>query len=186
MPRASEQTFGTPHELIQMGGRERHLVFGDDDDPDVSFMLRQDVPLPATPESPPEWIPFHVVVHHRKGLRTDRLTLCLRAPAVDGSGFDANVYLRSPATGNTPTFTLDRDLTGWTVIDADDLGKPPAGRSSAPGEANVALNFVVRPLSSHPAEELYAEFEAELSEPRIVGRRSRTATGQLAFPFVLD
>lgn len=181
---ASEQTFGTPDERTQMDGRERHLVFGDNEDPDVAFTLRQDVPLPSTPESRPEWIPFNVVVHHRKELRTDRLTLRLRAPAVDGSGFDANIYLRSPATGVTPSFALDRVAGGWTVIEADDLGEPPAGGSNAPGEANVYINFVINPLSSHPAEELYAEFVAELSEPGTFGRQSRTATGRLTFPFV--
>lgn len=183
-PIRSEQTFGTPRELTQMGGRERHLVFGDEEDPDVSFMLRQDVPLPANPKSGPEWIPFGVVVHHRKGLVTDRLSLRLRAPAADGSGFDANIYLRSPATGVSPSLTLDRRSDGWTVIKVDDLGKPPAGHSTAPGEANVNLRFVVNPLSSHPAEELYTEFDAELSEPGTIGRRRRTATGRLIVPFV--
>ena len=114
-PIRSEPSFGAQRELTQMDGRERHLVFGDEADPDVSFMLRQDVPLPATPESGPEWVPFSVVVHHRKGLVTDHLSLRLRAPPVDRSVFDANIYLRSPATGDTPTFTLDRDPTGWTV-----------------------------------------------------------------------
>lgn len=183
-PLASKRTFVTPHELTQTDGRERHLVFGDADDPDVAFMLRQDVPLPATPESRPEWIPFHVVVHHRKGLRTDRLTLRLRAPPVDGSDFDANVYLRSPETGSSPSFTLSRAPDDWTVLDSGDLGKPPAGRAMAPGEANVHLYFVVNPLSSHPAEELYVEFHAELSEPKLVGRHSCTATGRLTFAFV--
>lgn len=185
-PIRSEPSFGAQRELIQMDGRERHLVFGDKEDPDVSFMLRQDVPLPANPESGPEWIPFVVVVHHRKGLVTDRLSLRLRAPAVDGSDFDANIYLRSPATGDTPTFTFDRAPSGWTVIEAEDLGKPSAGRSSAPGEANIHLGFIVNPLSSHPAEELHVDFEAELSEPSFVGRDSRTATGHMTFPFVRD
>lgn len=184
IPLASEQTFGIPHELVQMNGRERHLVFGNDNEPELSLMLRQDVPLPATPKPRPEWIPYHVVVHHRKGLRTDRLTLRVRAPAVDGSGFDGNVYLRSPATGVSPSFALDRTPDGWTVIDWADLGKPPAGRSSAPGVANISVDFVVNPLSSHPVEELHIEFDAELSEPGIIGRHSRTATGRLVFPFV--
>ncbi|MFT4890966.1 MAG: hypothetical protein ACI9YT_001887 [Halobacteriales archaeon] len=184
IPLAAEQRFGAPRELIQMDGRERHLVFGDDDDSELSFMLRQDVRLPATPGSHPERIPFRVVVVHRKGLRTDRLTLRHRAPAADGSAFDGNVYLRTPATGVSASVTLDRTPDGWTVLDAADLGKPPAGRSIAPGETNVTLGFVVDPLSSHPTEELYVEFEAELSEPRIFGRHSRTATGRLAFPTV--
>ncbi|SDF61213.1 hypothetical protein SAMN04488067_10673 [Halorubrum xinjiangense] len=183
-PIRSEPSFGAQRELTQMDGRERHLVFGDEADPDVSFMLRQDVPLPATPESGPEWIPFSVVVHHRKGLVTDHLSLRLRAPPVDRSVFDANIYLRSPTTGDTPTFTLDRDPTGWTVIEAEDLGKPSAGRSSAPGEANIHLGFILNPLSSHPAEELTVDFEAELSEPSPVGRDSRTATGRMTFPLV--
>lgn len=181
---ASTQTFGTPHELTQMNGRERHLVFGDADDPNVAFMLRQDVLLTATHDSRSEWIPFHVVVHNRKGLRTDRLALRLRAPPVDGSNFDANVYLRSPAAESSPSFTLSRTSDDWTVLDSGDIGKPPAGRSEVPGEANVHLYFVVNPLSSHPAAELYVEFHAELSEPKFVGRHSRTATGRMTFAFV--
>lgn len=182
-PVASERTFGPPRERIQLDGRERHLVFGADGR-EVSFTLRQDAPLPVTPEPRPEWIPFHVVVHHRKGLHTDRLTLRLRAPAADGSGFDGNVYLRSPATGDSPSFTVERTLDGWTVLEAHDLGTPSAGRSIAPGESNVALDLVVNPLSSHPAEELHVEFDAELSEATTLGRRSRTATGYLTLPFV--
>lgn len=183
-PLAADQSFGPPQELIQMGGRERHLVFGDPDDPDVTVTVRQDASLPATPDIRPEWIPFHLIVHHREGLRTDRLTLRLRAPAADGSDVNAHVYLRSPATGAAPSFTLDRTADGWTIIDSDDLGSSPADRSSAPGEANLHLYVGVTPLPSHPPEELFVDADVSLSDSRLVGRRSRRATGRIRFPFV--
>lgn len=181
---AARQTFGTPHELTQMDGRERHLVFGDGDNPEVVFTLRQDAVLSTATGPQLEWVPFHVIVHHREGLRADRLTLRLHAPPADGSGFDANVYLRSPATGLAPSITLNRAPDGRTVLDGSDLSKPLAGRSSAPADANIHLYFVVNPLPSHPAEELHVEFDATMSEQRTVGRDSRRAIGRLIFPFV--
>ncbi|WP_136718558.1 hypothetical protein [Halorientalis salina] len=150
----------------------------------MTLTLGQDAPLVATPGPEPEWIPFRLVVHHRKGLRTDRLSLRLSAPAADGSDFDTNIYLRSPASGSAPLFTINRAPDGWTVLDGSDLGTPPAGRSTAPGEANITLDFTVKPLSLHPAEELYVEIDAEVSDTGTISRRSRTATGRLAFPFV--
>lgn len=166
-------------EEVQLDGRERNQLFGDA----AVFTVRQLENLPTDVVRPTP-VPFSAVLHHREGLRTDRLRLRLLAPPADGSAFPAAVYLQSPPNDRWPSLSVARDDAGGTVVTADGLGRDPTARGDGPGMANVRLDFVIVPVPAHPVAELLVEAEAVLSEPAALGRRRHRLARRSRFPLV--
>jgi hypothetical protein len=164
-------------ELTEADTRERHQLFGDD----VTFTVRQLEPAPAAGLQVRP-VPFEAILHHREGLRMERLSLRLRAPPRDGSPFDADVYVRSPPNGWWPPLQVREDADGWTVVESHDLGADGGG--GAPGDSNVAVPFAIVPTALHPVDHLVVELDATLSGPATVGWRRYHVSRLTTFPLV--
>lgn len=179
----SATSIGSPTSLSWTGeqedtdGLERHLLFEED----TVFTIRQ---LDVAPAEMVRLSPlrFSFVLHHRDGLRTDRLQLRLVAPPADGSAFDAAVYLRSPPNVWWPAVSVSQDDEGRTIITADGLGQSPLG--TGPGVANVRLDVVLVPTPTHPATDVFVGLDADLSESSTVGRTQYHLTRETRFPIV--
>lgn len=179
----SSTSIGSPTTISWIGeevdadGLERHLLFMED----TVFSIRQ-LDVPPTDTVRPTPLPFSLVLHHREGLRTDRLRLRLIAPPIDGSPFDAAIYLRSPPSVWWPALSVSQDDSGWTTISVDDLGQSALG--DGPGVANVRLDVVVVPTPAHPATDLFVDLDADLSESSILGRKQYRLVRETRFPMV--
>ena len=169
-------------ETVQLDGHERHLSFGGDDH-QVVLTIRQEA-VASTDSETATPIPFWLLLHHRTELRTDGLQVRVRAPPRDGSAFDAAVYLGAFSTDVWPALTITRDAHGWTVIDCGALGQTDVRTESIPGAANVTLDFMVVPTTSHPVDDLFIEVEASLSKRAAVGRRTFRLHRMATFPIV--
>lgn len=165
-------------ELTEPETREQHQLFGDGQ---VTFTLRQLDPAPSEGVQVRP-VPFEAILHHREGLRTERLGLRLRAPPRDGSAFDAGVFVRSPPNGWWPALQVSEDADSWTVVEIDGLGTDRGG--GAPGDSNVVVPFALVPPALHPVEDLVVELDATLSGPAAVGRRRYRVRRTSTFPLV--
>jgi len=157
-------------EELDADGREHHHLFGPDSD--VTLTVRQTAPVGS--EDDP--IPLQVLLHHRRGLRTEQLRLRLLAPPRDGGSPVASVDVRAPAATDTVQ-TVRRDPAGWTVVE---LG-PAAGAEGSFGRANLVLEFSLRP-THRPVETLFVDVDATLRGSGPLARRfecRRTVTYRL-------
>ena len=177
-------SLGWPTERIEMDGREKHLRFAPNGQDQATVTIRQETTPSGNATRDAERIAFFALVHHRDGLRTDSVTLSLRAPPVDGSSFFAAVYVAAPPTSLWPSSTVKRADEGWTVVRSGDIGAPDEPTGYAPGDANVRVEFLVDPTSTHPVEELEVGVDATLSEDRTVGRRRYRARAETTFRIV--
>jgi hypothetical protein len=160
--------------LADSDGRERHQLFGPDRD--VVFTVRQEAPREGARS-----VPFLATLHHRDGLRTDRLRLRLYAPSVGGYGPAVDVHVRSPPTRWWPPISLARNADGTTLVTVDGLGDTRDGHGAI-GEANVAVPFTV--VGAEAGAELHVGLEAMLSERSAVGRRRYEVGHTDRFPLV--
>lgn len=183
-PLSSEPvSIGWPTEQVQMDGQEKHLVFARDGADQAIVTIRQEA-LPDRRADSPDRIPFFALVHHRTGLRTDAVALRLRARPTDGSPFFAAISVVSPPTSLWPPVTVERAAEGWTVVRSGDLGTTDEHTGSAPGDANVRVEFLVQPMRSHPVEELEVGVDATLSEPGTIRRRHYRVRAETRFRIV--
>jgi hypothetical protein len=146
-------------EAVDADGREHHHLFGSDRD--VTLSVRQTASV-ASEDDP---VPIQVLLHHRRGLRTERLRLRLRAPPRDGNLPVAPIEVRAPVATDTVQ-TVRRDPDGWTVVE---LG-PTAGAEESFGRANLGLEFSLHPTLP-PVESLLVGVDATLRETGPLARR---------------
>ncbi|WP_267640002.1 hypothetical protein [Haloarchaeobius amylolyticus] len=177
-----ETTIDWTGETVDRDGMERHQLFGGEDLPFV-LTVRQVTPVPAEPTGQPR-IPMFALFHHRRGLRTERIALKLRAPPSDGSAHEAAVYVRPMVDDRWDPLSVTTDAAGWTVVRAADLGRQVRGR--APGDANLTLEFVLEPSRVHPVAELFLDLDVVLSEDTTLGRRRYRVRRQVTFPLVTE
>lgn len=158
-------------EAVDADGREHHHWFGPARG--VTVTVRQTASV-VDADAP---VPLLVLLHHREGLRTERLRLRLLAPPRSGSAFVAPVRVQSPAS-TAVAQTVARDSDGWTMVD---LG-PADGAARRFGAGNLALEFAVHPTSA-PVDTLFVDVAATLRETATFGRRL-TCRRTLDYAFV--
>jgi hypothetical protein len=116
-------------EEVDDAERERHQVFGPDDD--AIFTVRQR-PIPAGATAP---LGFEALLYHREGLRTDSLRLAVLAPPRVGPGPAAEIAVTSPPNDRS-TVTVTRDAGGSTTLPAPARDHLPGSlRRTAGGQA---------------------------------------------------